>query len=374
MYRLCLSICLILLAAGSFCSAAAPYDPQELLSGYITVIDEQGKIVLQTGLAIHPGDEFIDEENRVYEISVVEGTLAKARFVREETDIAYESLVMPVQAPAEATPPPLVAVYHTHTDESYIPTDGKATERGKGSIIDVGEAFASRLSELGLRSEHSRALHDPHDANAYHRSRRTFAQLLKSQPAAFFDIHRDSAPLSAYRARINGQDVAKVMLVVGRQNQNRKTTQAYAKTIKAAADKKYKGLIRGIFIAHGNYNQDLSPRAILAEVGTQYSSLDQAKRGVTLFADVVPSILLATTGGGSAKAAGPAVDPIAPASPGAPEDSSWQDILIILGALGVGTAAFLFLSTGSWSEAMNKLRKFRDVEFGDVFRFRKKRR
>lgn len=372
MYRLIVIFILIFQLGMAGCDAANRYDPVELLSGYMTIVDDHGQIIMQTGLTVTPGDQFIDEHNRLYEISSVEGTLAKARFLREESDIAYEALVVPAQAPAAAPLPPLVAVYHTHTDESYIPTNGTASQRGKGSILEVGQAFSAKLEEQGIRTEHSKALHDPHDANAYHRSRRTATQLLKNQPAAIFDIHRDSAPLSTYRAKINGQDVSKILLVVGRQNQNRNTTTAYAKRLKAAADGKYKGLVRGIFIARGNYNQDLNPRAILLEIGTQHNTLDQAKRGAALFADIVP-LLLATANAGTAKAAGPAVGAANGPDP-LPHESGWQDVLLIIGTLGAGAAIFLFVSTGSWREAREKLRKFRDVEFGDVFRFRRKRR
>lgn len=371
MYRFFIVLTLIAVSSIMVCSAASLDDPPELISGYISIIDQQGKVILQTGLAVHAGDEFIDEDNRVYEIMTVEGNLAKSRYTRDETVISLEMLVTPVQAPADPAAP-LVAIYHTHNDEAYIPTDGTATKRGDGSIMQVGAAFASRLTENGLRVDHSKALHDPHDANAYQRSRRTFAELLKSQPAALFDIHRDSVPANMYRATINGQDVTKILLVVGRQNQNRKTTMDYAKSIKAAADGKYRGLIRGIFIAHGNYNQDLSPRAILAEIGTQYNSLDQAQRSAALFADIVPLILASSgAGGGTASAASPgtAVTNFFPS-----QDNSWQDILIMLGAIVLGSAAFLLLSTGSWQEAKDKFREFRETEFGDFIRLRKKRR
>lgn len=371
MYRFFIVFVLITMSSLSICGAASLYDPPELVSGYASLVDEQGNVIMQTGLAVHVGDEFIDEDNRVYEIITVEGTLARVRYTRDETVISSEALVTPAQAPADPAAP-LIAIYHTHDDESYIPTDGTATKRGAGSILKVGEAFANRLAENGLRVDHSKALHDPHDANAYQRSRRTFAQLLKSQPAALFDIHRDSVPANVYRTRINDQDVTKILLVVGRQNQNQKTTMDYAKSIKAAADGKYKGLIRGIFIAHGNYNQDLSPRAMLAEIGTQYNSLDQAKRSAALFADIVPLILASSgAGAGTAHAASPGT---AVTNNFSSQDGIWQDILIILGVIIIGSAAFLFLSTGSWQEAKDKFKKFRETEFGDLIRFRKKRR
>ncbi|MCX7781169.1 MAG: stage II sporulation protein P, partial [Negativicutes bacterium] len=123
-----------------------------------------------------------------------------------------------------------------------------------------------------------------------------------------------------------------------------------------------------IFIAHGNYNQDLGPRAILVEIGTQYNTLDQAKRSAALFADIVPSLLKPAGG----NAANPAAATDEEALP--PENNTLADILTILGVIAAGAAAFLFLSTGSWREAKEKLWKFRDVEFGDVFRLRRKRR
>ncbi|MDF2568864.1 MAG: stage sporulation protein, partial [Sporomusa sp.] len=290
--RIILTI-LLALSLSSHPAMAAPPEStvgDELVSGYMTVVDDTGVIVLQTGHEVHPGDEYIGEDDMLYEITTVEGTLARCRAIEKlSTQIPDNSIF--VQAPPADAPKPKIAIYHSHTDESYIPNDGTPTQRGKGSIMVVGDAFEKKLVELGYQVDHSKTLHDPHDANAYHRSRRTAMKLLQGQPAALFDVHRDSAPLKVYSTTINGEPVAKMLLVVGRQNQNRKTTQDYARSIKTATDAKYKGLIRGIFIAHGNYNQDLSPRALLLEVGTQYNNREAAERSIALFADVVPSFL-----------------------------------------------------------------------------------
>lgn len=94
MYRLIVIFILIFQLGMAGCDAANRYDPVELLSGYMTIVDDHGQIIMQTGLTVTPGDQFIDEHNRLYEISSVEGTLAKARFLREESDIAYEALVV----------------------------------------------------------------------------------------------------------------------------------------------------------------------------------------------------------------------------------------------------------------------------------------
>ncbi|EAX46665.1 Stage II sporulation P family protein [Thermosinus carboxydivorans Nor1] len=353
-------------------AAGSPYDTAELVSGYMTIVDEKGGVIFQTGLAVHPGDEFIDENDRVYEITAVEGTLAKARYVRDETYSQSEFDAIPVQAPAAPAQPPLIAIYHTHTDESYIPSDGKATEPGNGGVMLVGDSLAKRLEELGFATDHNKTLHEPHDANAYQRSRRTVMKLLERKPVALFDIHRDSAPQNIYNTTIAGAPATKILLVVGRQNQNRETTMAFARQIKAAADAKYSGLIRGIFIAHGNYNQDLSPRAMLIEIGTQYNSRDAAERSAALFADIVPAIL---NGNQQAVGVAPAApDGAGPAHYVQPTASIGRDILVIAGALIAGAGAFLFLSTGSWQEAKSKLAQFKAREFQDLLWFRRKRK
>ena len=210
-------------------------------------------------------------------------------------------------------------------------------------------------------------------------------QLLQQQPDAIFDVHRDSAPLRVYSTTINGENVSKLLLVVGRQNQNRTTTLDYARSIKAATDAKYSGLIRGIFIAHGNYNQDLSPRALLIEVGTQYNSREDAERSLSLFADVVPSFLEpGGTSGSIAEASqtGTYTEINDPNSSGntavasyVPTDAApGYDILGMTLVVGGGIVIFLFLSTGSWQEAKKKLKYFFKYEFANFLGSRKKRK
>ncbi len=354
-------------------AAINPTGGDELISRYVTIIDDRGIIVLQTGHEVHPGDEYISEDDILYEITTVEGTLARCRSLERMSSQTSDTAIF-VQAPPPEAPKTKIAIYHSHTDESYIPNDGTPTERGNGSIMVVGDAFEKRLTELGYQVNHSKTLHDPHDANAYHRSRRTAMKLLQEQPAAIFDIHRDSAPLKVYSTTINGENVSKLLLVVGRQNQNRKTTLDFARSIKAAVDAKYRGLVRGIFIAHGNYNQDLSPRALLVEVGTQYNNREAAERSISLFADTVPSFLgSGGNSGGVAEAsqAGTYTNMNDNTPGGSTTGTSYvptdtapgYDMLGIALAVIIGTIAFLLLSTGSWQEAKRKLKHFFKYEF-----------
>ncbi|HHW60601.1 MAG TPA: stage II sporulation protein P [Syntrophomonadaceae bacterium] len=275
-------------------------DMDELSDGYYTIRDQNGLTILQTGLTVRIDDQFIDENNINYVIIKVEGKNAVAEKVSQQHSQTLNN--HPRRSWAEITLPSWssisaaargrrhVVIYSTHTDESYIPTSGRASKPGKGDILKVAGTLSNTLRENGISVSHSRALHDPHDINAYHRSRRTITQLLKEQPDAAFDIHRDSAPPDQYLTVVNGLDTARVMIVVGRSNPNMQSNLDYAKRIKAEADRIHPGLMRGIYLGKGSYNQDLYPTALLFEVGTENIPLDLAETAVRNLGDALTSI------------------------------------------------------------------------------------
>ena len=272
-----------------------PADADEAKPGkYYTLVDSTGRIILQTGLPVGIGDEFITENNTRYRVSSMNGwngTMVRV-FRQPAGQKGLSALIRraePVQA--EFDDQPRVGIYCTHSDESYKPTQVSESERGSGAIYRVGYSLASSLVEDGIFVDQSIATQDPHDINAYARSRRTMMQLLKKGPTAVFDIHRDSAPARAYLPYITGVESAKVMIVVGRQNPNLNANLAFAEQIKERADELYPGLIRGIFIGRGSYNQDLFPRALLFEIGTSQLPEQYAQNAAHCLGDVIGTLL-----------------------------------------------------------------------------------
>ncbi|MDD3024659.1 MAG: stage II sporulation protein P [Syntrophomonadaceae bacterium] len=269
-------------------------------AAYVTVTDTQGNIILQTGIPVAQDDEYISAEDIHYVIISVKGNKAVAKVKKSNVSlkpgnkvvntasISYPRVIT-TEAPARLHH---MVIYHTHSDESYVPSSGKASKPGNGDVYEVGSVLAEALNKAGISTSQSESNHGPHDINAYHRSRRTVAQLLKERPDACFDIHRDSAPLSAYSTTNNGIPVSRVMIVVGRSNPYNNSNLAYAKQIKSAADELHPGLMRGIFIGKGDYNQDLYPTALIFEVGTEGNSLDTANRSVRLLADAIIGVTL----------------------------------------------------------------------------------
>ncbi len=350
-------------------------DVTELREGqYYTMIDEDENIIVQTARIMHVGDQFINNKNQLYEVYEVDrDTLtAKANFVQDvvlgaepkENKGVIQSILDRLnfgtrQVQTENTGP--IALYHSHSDESYVPTDGTESIENNGGIYDVGRAFKNSLEERGINVVWSEENHDPHDAGAYKRSRRTVDELLNEDPAALFDIHRDAVPAEAYAGEADGEDVAQIMFVVGQQNQNIAENRRFAEGLKQVADEQNPDLVKGIFMARGNYNQDMSPRAMLLEVGTYQQEKDLAISGIESFTEVVASYVY----GDQLDQAAPPGDGDQAQSPAA-EDTArggGRTILWILGIAAVGAVAFLAINSGNLSGVGERLKNFTTKEF-----------
>lgn len=332
---------------------------------YYEIVDEKGNVLTMTALPVSVGDEFWAHDNKHYQVNRVKKLKAYAVYAGTD-NIAWKDewdeipVSTSVAAQGKGTNNTKIAVYHTHTDESYKPTDGTSSIRANGGIFKVGDVFSEKLKSLGFTVYHDKTPHDPHDAGAYHRSRRTAVKLLKKNPAIGFDVHRDAVPASVYSKKINGQSVTKIKMVIGRQNQNKQANLEFAKTMKAAMDKTNPGLFEGIFMAKGNYNQDLGPKMMLIEVGSDKNSREQAQKGVALFADAVPKVL----GVYQNKANQPQYKEISAPDVNRSKSGSWQAIWWLLGAVVVGGIAFLLISTGSFGGSVKKIKEFAGSEFG----------
>lgn len=289
----------------------------ELRSGYYTLVDDHGQTVLTTAISVAPGDAFVDERNRRYVVERVRGRTATVRYtgtiqLQSGRPAAPEALraagataaAGTLAAPAAtgsaaAIPiggqPKTIVIYHTHDDESYTPTDGRPNIDAGGGVLSVGAALAEMLRVRGFQAIHDTTSHLPHDANAYVRSRRTVVQdLQRYRPYALYDIHRDTPPPDNYRTIIDGRTVARIMIVVGRQNPLLQVNRYEAERLKATADALYPGLVLGIFYGQGSYNQDIDAGVLLIEIGTQ----SQPRAEAELAAGYLGNVIVAAFGGG----------------------------------------------------------------------------
>ncbi|MCK8815913.1 stage II sporulation protein P [Natroniella sulfidigena] len=200
---------------------------------------------------------------------------------------------------------PAVGIYHTHTAENYEDpaNDFRAQPGEKGDVVAVGKSLTERLeNKYGIPVVHSTEVHDRTYARSYIRALETGEEMVEnnSELKMLFDIHRDAIPNASKdltTTTIDGEEVAKIMIVVTNDNYGLSHPEwqknfDFAKRLAQQMEKKYPGLLREVkLIDNRRYNQHLHPHALLLEVGGTENTLEEAKRSMDLFADVIASMI-----------------------------------------------------------------------------------
>lgn len=294
-FVMCLSMfCLIKFETTADISYAA-----DVSKNYFTIYEDASKqkVLFLRGEEVSVGDNYLSHDNKLYEIESVDvkNKFAIAKFLKEETlpKITIKDAASSKDS-ASAKVSKKVGVYHTHNDESYFTPDGIDSVYGKGGIHDVGKKFVSSLNELGIKTNYLEGLHLPHNSGAYTRSQVTASSLIDSGVQAIFDLHRDSTKRSEYLTKVDGKQMSSVRMVIGRSSKNYEENKKFAYTIKAYADEVYPGLIKDIYTGKGNYNQGLTTRAMLFEMGCENIEKDLVLKTTPYLAKVVDVVLYGT--------------------------------------------------------------------------------
>ena len=185
-----------------------------------------------------------------------------------------------------------VLVLHTHATESYTPVHGETYEASADyrtldtghNLVSVGNLLESLLTQGGIGVVHEEELHDyPSYDGGYERARETIQSVLarESRIRLVLDLHRDAA-VDEYgnqfstACTVKGRNSAQIMLVVGVGHPAWQENMALAVKLTAQLEKMYPGITRGIILRTYDYNQDLSPGALLVEVGAAGDTRQQA--------------------------------------------------------------------------------------------------
>ena len=337
-----------------------------------TLMDENDHVITRYAGECEAGDEYISPENLHFRVKEVDTSskqaLAELIGKADMPDVSWLD-VQEESQPVAAVGKRKIALYCTHSDESYIKGDGTESVEGSGGIYDIAGMFGDELEKLGATVTLSDATHLPHDAGAYRRSRQTAVELLKDQPNAIFDIHRDGIPdPDEYATTVGNKKMSKVRLLVGKSNQNKAANLSFAKQIKAVGDKVYPGLIKDIYMGKGTYNQDLAPRSVLLEFGTH--TLDKALVSASTkpMSDAVYKALFGGITGSagasdtSSKTAQTKPDVSAP--PAVEDNTGAGNAVWLIVALIAGLAVFAFLSTGGRGGMQKFSRSFSEMTGG----------
>lgn len=205
-----------------------------------------------------------------------------------------------------------VLIVHTHTSEAYTPEPGReydATEPYRTqdpdyNVVCVGEALAEELEAQGIGVIHDTTVNDfPVYEGAYERSYDVIAARLAAHPSIqiVLDIHRDAAEdregnALAQRAEVDGEDCARLMLVVGTdegglEHPDWRENLSFALKLQALLNRSCPGLCRDISLRRERYNQQFTPCSLLVEVGAAGNTLSEALTSARCLARAIAEML-----------------------------------------------------------------------------------
>lgn len=314
------------------------------------------------------GDQYITADNRLFRIVNVTAYDA----VAEEVGIAAlpsTEWIDHADAVSVSAVNRRIALYCTHSDESFEPSDGTYSSTERGTIYQVARSLAENLEQRGISADVAETLHHPHDAGAYRRSRQTAVKLISTDlPDALIDIHRDGIPdPDSYTVTIGGQSVSKIRLLVGRGNQNAEVNKEFALMIKAVADRVYPGLIKDIYMGKGTFNQDLLPHSILFECGTYTLEKEKVLASMSLMADILDRALYGGVTGsagriisdvGSPRNTGGSIvqgvpDPVTESNEGTGSGLAYLGAVLLIGIAGIAVLSAGSIKGGTRKAARN---------------------
>jgi len=175
---------------------------------------------------------------------------------------------------------PVIYLYNTHQTEEYKTSELIDFTISPTVMINdyILEDIFNKNNYLTLVEESSISdiLNDNNwkYVNSYKASRILMEQSIIKYPSLkyFIDIHRDSLTRDKTTIEIEGKNYAKIIFIVGLENNNYQENLSFTEKINNKLDEYYPNLSKGIYKkegagVNGIYNQDFSKYTILIEIG-----------------------------------------------------------------------------------------------------------
>lgn len=226
--------------------------------------------------------------------------------IRNETDI---KLTKEMLTPTVSVNTENIVIYHTHTCESYTPTE-KFEYKESGnfrttdinySVARVGTELTKYMEHYGYNVIHDTTLYDyPSYSESYDRSLKGVAKILEKNEDTdiLFDLHRDAIGDSSYAptVKIGDEEAAQLMFVIGSngggsEHDNWNENLKLAIKIQEKANELYPGLFKPIILRNSRYNQQLATGASIIEVGATGNTMEQCLTSMKYLSKVLSEVL-----------------------------------------------------------------------------------
>ena len=199
---------------------------------------------------------------------------------------------------------PSVLILHTHTTESYTKQGEDYRETSSWRTLDenynmlsIGRLVAEALEEAGIPVLHHQELHDyPSYNGSYLRARQSLRALLKENPGIrlVLDLHRDAVGTETNqmhtKAVVDGEDSAQLMIVIGTNHEGYEDNLSLGLKLHVQLEHQAPGIMRPLQLRAQRFNQDLSPGALLIEVGAAGNSHEEARLAAQELAQAIVAL------------------------------------------------------------------------------------
>ena len=200
---------------------------------------------------------------------------------------------------------PKILIYHTHSQEGYVNSDGTAAT----TVVGAGDYLTTLLQDVyGIQVLHHMGEYDKECRDtAYSLAGPAIQQVLADNPSiqVVIDLHRDGVAEGTWLVTtVNGKETAKVMFFNGL---SRTTTTgditylynpyiednlALSMQMQIAAVERYPGYTRPVYLKGYRYNMHLCPKTLLIEVGAQTNTFEEARNAMEPLAHILSQVLL----------------------------------------------------------------------------------
>ncbi len=189
---------------------------------------------------------------------------------------------------------PMIYIYNTHdTEEYFSPTnDYSITPTVKIASYILKDHLNNKNIDSTVEINKIKTYLNKHNLNyygSYDASRYYLQQKLKENDyKILIDIHRDSVKKNISLLEANNKRYARVLFVLTKKHKNYKENEKFVKNLNSRINKKIKNLSRGIMNRTDViFNQDLSPYAILLEVGGVDNTIEEVNNTLEIISEVL---------------------------------------------------------------------------------------
>lgn len=200
-----------------------------------------------------------------------------------------------------------MVIFHTHTSESYTPTEQYAYQASgnfrtldtRCSVVGLGDELTNRLAKKNINVIHNSTFHDyPEYNGSYTRSAQTVQNILSENSSDLvIDLHRDALADSTYApsVMIGDEKAAQLMFVMGSnegglEHPNWNTNLKIAIKIQEKANEMYPGLFKPIMLTKYRYNQHLAKGSCIIEVGATGNTMEECLLSMKYFSEVLAAV------------------------------------------------------------------------------------